>query len=88
VNPARQANGALNLLRGAVKMKVEVKKVDKLKRQIKVEVQGEDFLKAKKETYKELGKNIKVPGFRPGTVPLDVLERQHGEALKDEFLII
>jgi FKBP-type peptidyl-prolyl cis-trans isomerase (trigger factor) len=67
-------------------MKVEVKKLDKLKRVITIEVSGEDFQKDKKEVYQEAGKNLKVAGFRPGTVPLDVLEKQHGSILKDEFL--
>ncbi|UCD16003.1 MAG: hypothetical protein JSV34_02825 [Candidatus Omnitrophota bacterium] len=67
-------------------MKVEVKKLDKLKRSIKVEISGEAFLKEKKETFTEIGKKLKVSGFRPGTAPLDVLEKFHGGTLKEEFL--
>lgn len=67
-------------------MKVEVKKLDKLKRVIKVDIEGEDFLKDKEEGYREISKKLKVSGFRPGTAPLDVLEKQHGKFLKEEFL--
>ncbi|UCG35005.1 MAG: hypothetical protein JSW17_05815 [Candidatus Omnitrophota bacterium] len=67
-------------------MKVEVKKVDKLKRAIKVDIEGEAFLKEKKEAFCEIGKNLKTPGFRPGKVPLEQLQKHHGKALKEEFL--
>jgi len=67
-------------------MKVEVKKIDKLKRIIKVELNGDDFINEKKEAYKEIGKNIKVSGFRPGTAPLEILEKHHLKVLKEEFL--
>jgi len=67
-------------------MKVELKKLDKLKRTIKVEVEGEEFLKEKNEIYSKKSKDLKVPGFRPGTAPLDILERHHSKLLKEEFL--
>ncbi|MDD4955292.1 MAG: trigger factor [Candidatus Omnitrophica bacterium] len=67
-------------------MKVEIKKVDKLKRIIKAQLSGEDFEKEKKEAYKEIGKSMKIDGFRQGTAPLEVLEKHHSKALKEEFL--
>ncbi|MDD4182795.1 MAG: trigger factor [Candidatus Omnitrophica bacterium] len=67
-------------------MKVEIKKVDKLKRILKAELSGEDFVNERKETYKEIGKNIKVSGFRAGTAPLEILEKHHLKVLKEEFL--
>ena len=67
-------------------MKVEVKKLDKLKRKLKIEVSGEEFLKEKKEFYKQSSKNLKVPGFRPGSAPLDLIEKHHGGVLREEFV--
>jgi FKBP-type peptidyl-prolyl cis-trans isomerase (trigger factor) len=67
-------------------MKVDVKKLDKLKRKIKIEVDGEEFLSEKKEVFSQIGKNLKVPGFRPGSVPADVLEKHHGKTLQEELL--
>lgn len=67
-------------------MRVEVKKIDKLKRTIKVEVVGEEFLKERNEVYSKKSKDLKVPGFRPGSAPLDVLERHHSKFLKEELL--
>jgi len=67
-------------------MKVEIKKIDKLKRKLKIEVSGEEFLQERKEAYKASAKNLKVPGFRPGSAPLEVLEKHHEAFLKEEFL--
>ena len=67
-------------------MKVEIKKSDKLKKTIQINISGEAFVEDKKAAFKEAGKNLKVPGFRPGKVPADVLEKHHGKALKEEFL--
>ncbi|MBU2043948.1 MAG: hypothetical protein KJ619_01800 [Candidatus Omnitrophica bacterium] len=67
-------------------MKVEVKKIDKLKRKLKIQVNGEEFLQEKKETYQACSKSLKVPGFRPGTAPLDILEKHHQAFLKEELL--
>jgi len=67
-------------------MKVEIQKVDKLKRILKAELSGEAFLNERKEAYKEIGKSIKVSGFRTGTAPLEILEKHHLKALKEEFI--
>ena len=67
-------------------MQVEVKKLDKLKRTIEIEIKGEEFLKEKKEVYSKRSKGLKVPGFRPGSAPLDILEKYHSRFLKDELL--
>ena len=66
-------------------MKIEVKKLDKIRRILKIEVKGDEFLKEKKQTYQEAAKHLKVPGFRPGNVPLELLEKHHGKTLKEEL---
>ena len=56
-------------------MKTEIKKIDSTKREISVEVSG-DIVKNKfKEVFEKIGKDAKVPGFRPGHVPGDILEK-------------
>lgn len=67
-------------------MKIEVQSKEKLQRTIKVEVSREKILEDKTRIYQEMGKNLNVPGFRKGVAPLDVLERHHGKALREEFL--
>lgn len=67
-------------------MKVDIKKLDKLKRKIKVEVFGQEFLKEKKELCKAFAKKLKVPGFRPGSAPLEIIEKHHAGFLREELL--
>ncbi len=67
-------------------MKVEVKKLDNLKRVIRVQVEGEDFKKDKSQLYRSLAKDLKVPGFRAGIAPLEILEKYHGKLLREEFI--
>ncbi len=65
-------------------MKVEVKKVDSIKRELKFEIPKERVSQKFDEVYKELGKIIKVKGFRPGKVPRQILESQHSKTAQDE----
>ena len=65
-------------------MKVEVKKVDAVKRELKFEIPKERVSQKFDEVYKELGKIVKVKGFRPGKVPRHILESQHSKTAQDE----
>jgi len=67
-------------------MKVEIKKVDKLKRTARVEVSGDEFQNEREAIFKEHTKKLKVPGFRPGTAPRELLEKHHGSYLQDALL--
>jgi FKBP-type peptidyl-prolyl cis-trans isomerase (trigger factor) len=67
-------------------MKVDVKKLDSVKRVLTIEVKGESFAKEMDQAYLEMGKDLKIPGFRPGTAPLELLEKHHGKILKEKFL--
>ncbi len=67
-------------------MKVEIKKIDKLKRTMRVEITGNEYLKEKDSVFKEKAKGLKTPGFRPGNVPMEILQKHHGPFLKDAFL--
>jgi len=67
-------------------MKVAVKKVDAVKRELKFEIPKERVSQKFDEVYKELGKIVKVKGFRPGKVPRHILEAQHSDKAKEEVL--
>ncbi len=67
-------------------MKVDVKKIDKLKRKFTIQVDSEEFVNEKKEVYQLHSKTLKVPGFRPGSAPFDILEKHHSSFLKEELL--
>jgi len=67
-------------------MKVDVKKIDTLKREVKFEVPRERVSKTMDEVYEEIGKYAKVRGFRPGKVPRAVLANSHGKLAEEETI--
>lgn len=67
-------------------MKVEVEKLPDCKQRIKIEVPQEEVDRQFEVTYKELGKNSRLDGFRRGKVPLLILRRRFGEAAATEAL--
>jgi len=67
-------------------MKVEVKKVDALKREMNFEIPRERVTEAMDAVYNEIGKHAKVKGFRPGKVPRHILITSHGQLAKDETI--
>ena len=67
-------------------MKTEVKKIDSTKREISIEVSGE-VVKNKFDTlFKNVAKEAKVPGFRPGHVPADILEKHYSSFVHEQVL--
>lgn len=67
-------------------MKLEVKKIDATRRELKFEVPKERVLKKTEEIYQEIGKSAKIKGFRPGKAPRHLLEAHHGKLAKEETL--
>jgi trigger factor len=52
---------------------------------LRIEVEAEKVNSAIDETYKELSKRTKIPGFRPGKAPREIIERFVGEErVKDQ----
>jgi len=69
-------------------MKVEVKKLENGKREILVETSGDVVKNKFEEVYKRITGEAKVPGFRPGHAPRDIIEKNfsahaHEEVLKE-----
>ena len=56
-------------------MKTDVKKIDSTKRELSIEAEGESIKNKLAEAFKKIQENAKVPGFRPGHVPQDILEK-------------
>ncbi|MFH1888697.1 MAG: trigger factor [Candidatus Omnitrophota bacterium] len=58
-------------------MKTEVKEIDSNKREISIEVSG-DLVKNKfNDVFAQISKEAKIPGFRPGHAPRDILEKKY-----------
>jgi len=67
-------------------VKAEVKKLDSTKREISIEVSG-DIVKNKfDDVFKRISKEAKVPGFRVGNAPRDILEKQYSAFAHEQVL--
>ena len=60
--------------------------VDGLKREFKIIVDAKDIEIRIDARLEEIKKTAKIPGFRPGKVPVTMLRKRYGEALRGEIL--
>lgn len=67
-------------------MKVEIKKLSKIKTNIEIEVDKENFGELKKKVLERINKEVNIPGFRKGSAPLDLVEKRYPALYKEEFL--
>lgn len=67
-------------------MKVDVKKVNDLRREMNFEIPKDRVNKKLDEVYDELSKVAKVKGFRKGKIPRNVLEAHHGKLAQEEVI--
>jgi FKBP-type peptidyl-prolyl cis-trans isomerase (trigger factor) len=65
-------------------MKIEIKKLDGTKRQINIEAAGDTVKKKFEEVFVRLAKEAKVPGFRPGHAPRDMLEKHYSAYVHEQ----
>jgi trigger factor len=67
-------------------MNVVQEKVDKLNAILKVQINSDDYQSKVKTTLEKYRKTAKVPGFRPGHVPLRMIQKQYGKTVLAEEL--
>ncbi|MDP8264582.1 MAG: trigger factor [Candidatus Aceula lacicola] len=67
-------------------MKVELKKIDATKRELKFEISKERVSKKMEEVFKEITKAAKVKGFRPGKAPRHIIEAEHGKLAQEKMM--
>ena len=67
-------------------MKLAVKKLDANRWELKFEVPRERVAKKFDKIYEELGKVVKVKGFRQGKIPRHILESQHNKLAREEVM--
>jgi FKBP-type peptidyl-prolyl cis-trans isomerase (trigger factor) len=67
-------------------VKTEVKKLDSTTREVSIEVSG-DIVKNKfEDVFKKISQQAKVPGFRPGHAPRDILEKHYGPQAHEQVI--
>jgi len=67
-------------------MKTQVKKIDANIREISVELSGDVVKNKFEEVYKRISQEAKIPGFRPGHAPLDMIEKKYESAAHEQVL--
>lgn len=65
-------------------MQVSVEKLDDFGRRLKISVPGERFHQGIHARIRELSKTVSMNGFRPGKVPVVVIEKRFGQQVRDE----
>ena len=63
-------------------MKISFENQDKVNGLMKLTVEAADYEEKVEKQLKEYRKKAKVPGFRPGMVPMGLIKRQYGTAAK------
>jgi len=65
---------------------IQVKKIGKSKVELNIET-GKDAVKQKyDEVYAHIAKEAKIPGFRPGKAPRNIIEKKYNEAAKSSVI--
>ena len=65
---------------------IKIKKQKGLKREINVSVPSSLVEAKKRNRFEELTKKAKLPGFRPGKAPLNIIQSQYGNQVNQEVL--
>ncbi len=67
-------------------MKVVVSELNSCKRGLEVEVPGEQVSEEIEKTFRLYSRRARVPGFRQGKIPLDVVRRRFGKDVEGEVI--
>ena len=65
-------------------MNITFENPDKINGQLTITVEKEDYQEQVEKTLKNYRKRAQVPGFRPGMVPIGMIKKQYGTAVKVE----
>jgi trigger factor len=65
-------------------LKVEIENLSEVKRKLKIEVPSAEVTQEVDRAYRDLGKQAKVKGFRPGKVPRSVLEMYYRKQVEQD----
>ena len=67
-------------------MKTTLEKISSVKQKLKIEVPAEVVKNLRSQALAKVQKKAKIQGFRPGKVPLDVVERRFGAEVNQETI--
>jgi len=67
-------------------MQVSVEKTGDLERRMTVQVPGNSIDSKVSGRLDELRRQVRLKGFRPGRVPMNIIQKRYGEQVRDEIL--
>jgi len=67
-------------------MDIEIEEIDTCNRKIKFAIPHQDYKNKVQSAFSTLGRQVNIPGFRKGKVPVAILEKQFGPQVKREAL--
>ena len=67
-------------------MKMEMTELGPMKRALKIEVPAEEVTQRFTRAYVELNRQVNIPGFRPGKVPLALLEKRYAKTVEEDVI--
>jgi trigger factor len=63
-----------------------VEDISRTKKRLKLEIPAEVIDREYKEALGKLKQQVKIPGFRPGKAPENLIEKKYGEDIKADML--
>ncbi len=73
-----RAQGAAFYEKGFALSAATVKHLDPTQVELEIALSEQELAVARERAFRELAKNVKIPGFRPGKVPRRIFEAQYG----------
>ena len=67
-------------------MQVSIETLEGLERRMTVQVPSDTVTSAVEKKLNELRKSVKIDGFRPGKVPLKVVQQKYGNSVRQEVI--
>lgn len=67
-------------------MQVSVEATQGLERRLTISVPAEQIEKLVKDSLQREAKRARIPGFRPGKVPITVINKRYGAAIRQDIM--
>ena len=67
-------------------MQVSIESTGSLERKLTVKIPAERVESRVRERFNELGRTVRIKGFRPGKVPAKVIEQRYGQQVRNEAM--
>ena len=67
-------------------MNVKIEEINSIAKKLHFEIGADASTRRSSEAFRKIGKTAKIKGFRPGKIPLSVLEQYYGSQMEQEVL--